>query len=331
MRANKIEISHRTIIFTLLLIVGAWFVAQVYEVLLLLFVAFVIMSALSPWVARLEMLKIPRVVGILILYLLIFGVFGVTIGSSFPSLVVQTVHLIQELPAVLDRLVPTLNLDVNVFSQQLAPIGENIVRLTVNIFSNVLTIISILVVSFYLLLERNNLERLLKGNFHSKLADELIALMGRIETRLGAWVMGQLFLMILIGVLVYIGLVFLRVDYALPLAIIAGMLEFVPVAGPILSAIPAVIVGLSVSPILALSVVALFFLVQQLENQLIVPLVMRRSVGVSPLVTILTLMVGSKLAGLVGVLLGLPIFVVCEEIFFWYLKHRDNERNLSTS
>lgn len=331
MRANKIEISHRTIIFTLLLIVGAWFVAQVYEVLLLLFVAFIIMSALSPWVTRLEMLKIPRVVGILILYLLIFGVFGVTIGSSFPSLVVQTVHLMQELPAVLDRLVPTLNLDVNVFTQQLAPIGENIVRLTVNIFSNVLTIISILVVSFYLLLERNNLERLLKGNFHSKLADELIALMGRIETRLGAWVMGQLFLMMLIGVLVYVGLVFLRVDYALPLAIIAGMLEFVPVAGPILSAIPAVIVALSHSPILAVSVVALFFLVQQLENQLIVPLVMRRSVGVSPLVTILTLMVGSKLAGLVGVLLGLPIFVVCEEIFFWYLKHRDNERDLSTS
>lgn len=331
MRASKIEISHRTIIFTLLLIVGAWFVAQVYEVLLLLFVAFVIMSALSPWVTRLEMLKIPRVVGILFLYLIIFGVFGVTIGSSFPSLVVQTVHLVQELPAVLDRLVPTLNLDVNVFSQQLAPIGENIVRLTVNIFSNVLTIISILVVSFYLLLERNNLERLLKGNFHSKLADELIALVGRIETRLGAWVMGQLFLMMLIGVLVYIGLVFLQVDYALPLAIIAGILEFVPVAGPIISAVPAVIVGLSASPILALSVVALFFLVQQLENQLIVPLVMRRSVGVSPLVTILTLMVGSKLAGLVGVLLGLPIFVVCEEIFFWYLKHRDNERNLSTS
>lgn len=305
--------------------------AQIYEVLLLLFVAFIIMSALSPWVTRLETLKIPRVGGIILLYLIIFGVFGVTIGGSFPSLVVQTVHLIQELPAVLDRLVPTLNLDVNVFTQQIAPIGENVVRLTVNIFSNVLTILSVLVVSFYLILERKNLEGMLKGNFHTKLADDLITLIGKIESRLGAWVMGQLFLMVLIGVLVYIGLTFLRVDYALPLAIIAGILEFVPVAGPIISAVPAVIVGLSTSPILAISVVALFFLVQQLENQLIVPMVMRRSVGVSPLVTILTLMVGGKLAGLTGVLLGLPIFVVLEEIFFWYLKQKDNERNLSTS
>lgn len=305
--------------------------AQIYEVILLLFVAFIIMSAFSPWVNRLEGLRIPRVVAILFLYLVIFGLFGVTIGGSFPSLVMQTVRLIAELPAVLDRLVPTLNLDVNVFTQQLAPIGENVVRLTVNIFSNFFTIISLMVISFYMLLERKNFEKLLKNNFHSKLADDLISLLTRIESRLGAWVMGQLFLMVLIGVLVYVGLTFLQVEYTLPLSIIAGLLEFVPVAGPIISAVPAVIVGLSHSPILALSVVALFFLVQQLENQFIVPLVMRRSVGVLPLVTILTLMVGGKLAGFVGVLLGLPIFVVLEEIFFWYLRQRESERNLSTS
>jgi predicted PurR-regulated permease PerM len=120
--------------------------------------------------------------------------------------------------------------------------------------------------------------------------------------------------MVLIGFLVYLGLTLLHLEFALPLAILAGLLEIVPTIGPIVSAIPAVLVAISTSPVLALSVVALYFIIQQLENNLVVPLVMKRSVGLSPLVTILSVMIGARLAGVVGAILAIPAFLVIQSI-----------------
>jgi len=117
-----------------------------------------------------------------------------------------------------------------------------------------------------------------------------------------------------IGVLTYVGLLLLHVDFALPLAIIAGLLEIVPMIGPWLSAIPAVLVGLSISPIMALYVIILFVVVQQIESNLFVPMVMKRSVGLSPLITILALLIGGRLGGIGGALLAVPSVLVLQVI-----------------
>jgi len=136
----------------------------------------------------------------------------------------------------------------------------------------------------------------------------------QIEKRLGAWVLGQVCLMIFIGLLVYGGLFFLRVEYALPLAIFAGLLEIVPTIGPTVSAIPAVLVAFGSSPGLALSVAALYIIVQQIENNLLVPLVMKQSVGLSPVLTILALMIGGRFGGIAGAVLAVPVLISIQEI-----------------
>jgi predicted PurR-regulated permease PerM len=169
---------------------------------------------------------------------------------------------------------------------------------------------TVLVFTFYLLLEHETIEKNIRNMFSKDPADRIIYTVRSIEYSLGSWLRGELILMFFIGLLSYIGLSFLKVDYALPLAIIAGLMEIVPIIGPIISGIPAVIVALTVSPILALTTVALYFIVHQLENNLIVPFVMKKAVNLPPLITIIALMIGSRLAGIVGAVLSIPILLM---------------------
>ena len=116
--------------------------------------------------------------------------------------------------------------------------------------------------------------------------------------------------MSIIGVLIYIGLRLLGIPYALPLAIFAGILEAVPNIGPVISAIPGVVIALTISPVMGLAAAALYFLVQQLENSVVVPKVMQKATGVNPLITILSLAIGFQLAGPLGAILAVPIVIV---------------------
>lgn len=310
----KIEISIRTVLFTLTLLAGLWVVGQIFDILFLLFIAFLLMTALHPLVVFLERFRVPRVLGILLIYAVVFGFFGMSLVGTIPTLVVQSGRLVSELPNFLARLLPYWNIDPSAISQQITPIGESLVKVTLGIFSNFLAVVTVLVFTFYFLLERRHADEILTSIFGDEVAKQVLTLLRSIERRLGSWVRGQLLLMVAVGVLSYIGLLILRIEYALPLAILAGLLELVPMVGPILSAIPAVLVSLATSPLLALSVVALYIVVQQLENNLLVPMIMKQSVGFAPIVTIIILMVGGRLAGIPGAILSVPIALVVQEI-----------------
>ncbi len=316
---SKIEISHRTIIFTVIFLLALWVLFQIRDILFLVFIAFILMTALRPLVDWLEWAKLPRVIAILFIYTIVFGFFGISVAGTIPSLVIQSTKFVAELPNFLEKVLPYWNIDARSMSQQIAPISENIVKLTVGIFSNLLTTLTVLVFTFYFLLERKKLESLLTATMGEDAGDRVIDSLKNVESRLGAWVNGQLLLMALIGVSVYTGLTLLHVEFALPLAIIAGVLEIVPMIGPIASAVPAVLVAITISPFLALSVVALYFIIQQVENNIFVPLILRKSVGLSPIVTIFALMVGGRLAGIVGAILAVPIVLVLQVILRAFL------------
>lgn len=319
---SKVEISHRTIIFTVFFLIGLWFLVRIKDILLLLFIAFILMSALRPLVDKLEKWKLPRPLAILLIYALVFGVFGLSFAGIVPSLVLQSSRFFQQFPDFVARVLPYWNVDARSFTQQLAPLSENVLRLTLGIFSNFLTIVTILVVTFYLLLERKHTESYLVAIMGEEAAQRIFTIVKEVEQRLGAWLHGQLLLMTIIGVFSYIGLTLLHVDYALPLSIIAGILEAMPMIGPIISAAPAILVAFATSPFLALSVTALYFLIQQTENHLIVPLVMKRSVGISPLFTIIALMIGGRLGGGLGAILAIPAVLVTQVVLrFWFARN----------
>jgi predicted PurR-regulated permease PerM len=315
---TKIEISHKTIIFTLILLASIWLVWQIRDILFFLFIAFIIMSGLRPMVEGLEKKRVPRLLAIIIVYTGIIGAFGLMIASIIPSMILQSTRLIQTLPSVITKVIPNGIVNISEFTQQIAPIGQNIIKVTINIFSNIITILTILVFVFYFLLERKHTKATLAGFVGEAQSGVIIGVLERIESRLGMWIRGQLILMLIIGVMTYIGLLIFRIDFALPLAIFAGLLEILPNIGPIISAIPAIIVALSISPVMALSIIGLFIVIHQLENNLIVPFVMKQSVGLSPLITIFALMIGGKLAGISGAILAVPIVLIIQELLNAY-------------
>lgn len=168
----------------------------------------------------------------------------------------------------------------------------------------------------------------LKNFLGEKIKNRIVKVILEMENKLGAWARGQLTLALIIGSFSFVGLKFLQIEPVLPLAILAGILEMVPMIGPIISAIPAVLVASGTSWWLALSVIIFYFLVQQLENHLIVPLVMRRAVGVPPLISLLAFLIGAKIAGVIGIILSIPVFlclqVLVQEFIFEKEKETEN-------
>lgn len=313
----SVEISHRTIIFTAVLILSLWFLFLIREIILLIFLSIILVSALLKPVEWLHARRIPRAIAVLIVYLVVISVISVTLSIIIPPLVSQTGGFINNLP----RIIGTIN-DFLVFNKipvdeiskvlttQINAIAGNVVSISTAIFSSIFLLITLFVLSFYLLLEWRMVTKLFASAFNAKQEKRTTSLISDVERSLGAWVRGQLTLSLIIGVASYVGLTILGIPFALPLALVAGILEVIPLLGPIVSAIPAVLVGLTVSPVLGLAVVALFFIIQQLENHIVVPMVMSKVVGLQPALVIISLLIGSTLNGVAGAFLAVPVMLV---------------------
>lgn len=310
---QKIDISHKTVIFIAVFILALWIVFLIRDLLIILFVALILMSALRPMVNFFVGMKVPKAIAIVFTYIIIVAFVAGILVSIVPPLIEQSTRLIVTLPPIVAEAFKITNIDQSVLQSELSALSRNIFSLTITLFDNILTIIFLLVVTFYLLMERDNLEKRVATLFIGN-EERTKKLLVKIEEKLGAWVRGQLFLSIIIGTVSYIGLFLLNIPYALPLALFAGIMEVIPVIGPIVSSLPVILIALTISPVLGMGVAAMFFVIQQLENNLVVPQVMKRAVGLNPLVVILAIAVGSRLFGFAGALLAVPFSVVLQII-----------------
>jgi len=314
-KVQQVEISYRTVVYTVLILLFLWVLFVVRDVIFLLIAAFVVMAGLHPFVDYIERLKVPRPIAIILAYVILFGV-AVLIGTLIvPPLIWQFQKLIEQLQGYILPLLPFLDLKSSNLADQIPKLSQNVLKITTGVFSTVIGFFTFIIITFYMLVERRHFKKFLDNFIGGKAERKISEIVVDIERKLGAWVIGQLALAVIVGVITYIGLVLLGVEFALSLSIIAGIFEIVPIIGPIISAIPAVLVALTISPVMALLVVALFFVVQQLENNIFVPMIMRRAVGIPPLVTILALTIGGKLAGVAGVILAVPLVVASQVIF----------------
>lgn len=313
----NIVISTRTILITILILIGGWLLLQIQTIALALFVSLILAMALDPLVDKLTHRRFPRILAVLFVFLA-FVVFVIFAGTALLTpLVTQTERLIQSLPMLLDTISGQYygqKLSEALFSQATQTTG-NVVKITIDVFSNLLLILTVLVFTFYLLLDFDNLAKNFVLIFPKEIQEKMRKTISEIEIKLGSWLRGQVSLMLIVGIAEYLGLTLLNIDYALPLGLLAGILEIVPMVGPILAMIPALIVGFATSPIAGLGVLALYLFVQQLENNFIVPKVMSKAVGFNPLIVMLVLLIGGKLLGVLGAILAVPITLMGYIIF----------------
>ncbi len=326
-KPTKIEISHKTIVFAVTLLMSMWLVYQIRDILLGFFVALLLMSILNPTVTRFSKYKIPKQLSVLLVYLLVFGVVGLTLAMLIPPFVDQWSSFVVGLPRYLENVGVFGMHGEQIIGQLISQMGAipgQIAKVTISIFSNAISVFTVLIFTFYLLVTRDKLDEQFGAFFGQEKRKEIDGILNLLEKRLGGWARGQLLLMVMVWVLTYVGLLLLGIPFALPLSILAGLLEVVPYIGPILAAIPVVVVGFGISPVAGLATVALAFLVQQVENYVFVPKVMEKTAGVNPIVTLLSLAIGFRLAGIMGVLISIPVVITAQTLGgqYFFSKHR---------
>ncbi len=323
---KKIEISHRTIIFTALFILLLWFLYLIRDIILLLFVALLVMTIFDPMVKGLGKLRLPRGISILLSYFLVFTVLGVAIAGIIPPLVEETGSLVAGLPSYLENLRVTPAVSDQVITEiltKLSSVPGQLLKVGVSLFSNVFGLITVLIFAFYMLLTREKLDEQLGAFFGDERKKDIKGLIDELDKRLGGWARGQLLLMFLVGLANFVALTLLGIPYALPLALLAGILEIVPYLGPLIAAIPAAIIGFGISTPIGLGVVIMAFAIQQIEGYFLIPKIVQKTSGVSPMITLLALAIGGKLAGVSGMLISVPVIVTIQVFVKRYILSKD--------
>ncbi len=319
-RKVTIDISLRSYLLAASVFLGILFFQHIYGILLVLFVAFLVNIAVSPAINFFESKKIPRSISALLILLLIFSLLIVLVVSLITPLIQQTTGFLTQLPNLVNRLT-SYNIDFSsLLSPEITSAPRSMIRIATGTFSSLLAFVSLIVISYYMVQDRPNLKKHLTTLFGESTAEVYLHAISEVEVRLGSWVRGELILMALIGVINYVGFVLIGIPSAIPLAVIAGILELVPTVGPTIAAIPAVLVGLSISPTHALMTLGLALLAHQLENHIFVPKVMQHAVGLPPVVTIVVLSIGFRLGGPLLAVLSLPL-VISLRVVYAHLHH----------
>lgn len=301
------------VIFALCLIIFGWFIFQIRDIILSLFLSYIIMAAILPIVSFLQKRNFPKLAAVFIPYFVIVLLLFLLIVPLVPFVVEQVKALIMGFPKYLNQVANLIGMKVD-FKQiqgylngQENVIGSNALQVTTTFFGGLFTIITVFIVSLYLLLYNDSFKRNFAHLFHKNQHEKVLNTLSLVNEKLGAWLQGQVLLSVTIGVLTWIALMIVGMPFALPLALLAGLLEIVPTLGPTIAAIPAVIVALTISPTMALVVVVTYILIQMIEGQLIVPKIMQRAVGLNPVIVILGVTIGANLMGIVGALLSVPL------------------------
>jgi|SaaInlStandDraft_5_1057022.scaffolds.fasta_scaffold15100_2 predicted PurR-regulated permease PerM len=308
----KIEISPKTIIFAVLTVLALWVFYQIRSIAILFFISFILATAVNPLAAAATRKKIPVMVPMMLVYLIVILTLSLVVASLIPAVIEQSSALFESVPTYFTALESTFNLDIagNLGSNYLNTAPTNLLKFAGGLFSNIINIFAVFFITYYIIIERPHLHHHLTGLFgkgnNEKKAEALVR---AIEKVVGGWVRGELILMVIIGFMTYFSLIILGIPYALPLAVLAGILEIVPNLGPTIAAIPAIFMGLTVSPVVGLGALATSILIQQLENNLIVPKVMQSATGAQPLATILVLLMGLTLGGVMGAILAMPLYL----------------------
>jgi len=192
-------------------------------------------------------------------------------------------------------------------SSQLGKISSGLYSTTLGFVSGIVAFVTILVLAFYMLLEQDAIKNFLHQTVPGERKEKIFEITKKIGQKMGGWLRGQVLLMIIVGVADSIALVSLGIPYALTLAVWGGITEVIPYIGPWLGLAPALIIAFTISPLKGLLILIAYVIIQQLESQFLVPKILGKAVGLSPVIIILALLIGAKLMGILGVIIAVPV------------------------
>lgn len=318
--------------------IALWLAVSLLKIVMQLVIAVILAAGLGPLVDRVHRRGLPRGAAVLLIYLGLIVALVVLGVAVIPPVVDQADQLVRDAPRYSDLALGQLRrvqeqfpflppideqlaVQVRGLGSQLGALGSQalvVARFAVGIFSGLLNTLLVLLLTLYLVVDGGRIREYFLSFFSAARRAQLRVLTDHMGQRMGGWLVGQITLCASIGLLSFVGLSVLGVPGVVLLSVLAAIGEAIPIVGPIVSAVPAVIVAFTQSPILALWTALLYLVIQQLENNILVPKVMERAVNLHPLAVILSLLVGGQLLGLLGAIVAVPvaaaISVVLDEV-----------------
>ncbi|MBW6441545.1 AI-2E family transporter [Patescibacteria group bacterium] len=327
---KQIVISIKTIILTLLILLGVYVVYRLGFIIgILLISTLVVISMEQPIKHFMKMIlfnkRVSRGLAVLISYSLFILAILLTLTFVLPPLVIELQKMIVGLPAIISSIETPSEWGVSMVDvlPETSKISAGVLTATLSIFSNFAILISVLVISIYMSLDWENIKIGFISLFPKKIEDTVEETIIEIEKNVGSWIKGQLILMLVVGVASFIGLAILGVKYSVGLGLLSGIFEAIPNVGPVLSAVVAGLIGFTDSPIKGIGVVALFVVIQQLENNFLVPKIMGKISGFRPLVILLALLVGANFFGILGAICAVPMTMIISTILKKFLGYKE--------
>lgn len=322
-RLQLTSISLGSILKIVVVVLTLWALWLIRDIVLYVFTAFLLAGVMYPFVRTLSVYKIPKGLSVTIFYCLTFGLVALGFVLLIPALLSETKLLLSSYGSSftwLNSAVDTFSQivsrpqtpaiianEVSAWQEHFQQASSMIFGVAGNVFNGVAGFLIVLVLAFYIVVEDDAIKTLFVNVIPSEYQSFATQVAVRVIEKLGDWMRGQLLLGLIIGVLYFIGLIAVGVPYPLLLALFGGLVEFIPYIGPFISAIPVVFLAFTVSPMHAGLALIVIVVIQQLENNVIVPKVMQRAVGLNPIVSIIAFMVGAQLFGMIGAIFSIPV------------------------
>lgn len=318
----KLEISYQTIFKVILVVLFVLLLFYVNQTILALFTAFVISTITNPLADWAEKKNIPRAISAPFIFVGIFVFIGLMFYLIIPTLAGELSDLAKRFPDYITMntakypILEQYNIKGNIDNTVLTILDYirnealNLLLSTVSVLSNLFYIFLAFAIAFYLTVEKNLVKKYLKLMTDHSHHDDLARMLGEIEIKMGRWFMGQIILSLTSGAAIFLGLTILDVPFALPLAVLASILRFIPYLGGLISDTTGILIALLTSPALGIAAFLMYYLIQQIESYILIPYVMSKTVGLNPIVVIITVVVGGQLGGIIGALLAIPITII---------------------
>ncbi len=318
-----ITISTATILRAVAAILLLVFIWIVRDIIALVFVALILAALMLPFAQWMKKFRIPSPVSVLLFYGFLIGIVALVGVIVIPQIIRQLSDLgsmftsswtaAMTRASVVKAFIVQHGLEQNVqnsissIETYIGQVVGNVYDMISGFIGGVAALVLVFVLAFYMVAEEREAVRFFKNIIPEDYQEFAANLLYEVERKFSRWLVGQVVLCVIIGLCYFIGLSIIGVDGALTLSILAGFFEFVPYLGPILSGIVIILVAFTQAPLLAVFATALMLIIQWLENNLLVPKVMQKAVGLNPVLSIVALLVGAKIFGFVGMILSIPV------------------------
>ncbi len=339
-QVHTLDISWETIIKIALSALFFYLLFLVRDIVIWFFFALIISVLFEPAINFLRWLRVPKILAVTFIYLVFFGILGLFLYLTAPLFIDEIKQFSQSVPGYFEKVSPIFK-DLKIEALQnlesfTQDITSNLEKVSTSVFNTlaaffggVVSAFFIIAISFFISIEEKGIEKVLRLLSPKKNEEYILALFERCQTKVSGWFGARILACLFISIACFLVFYFLGIKYAVILALLCGLLNFIPYIGPLIAGVLlAVFVGVASSWVMALMAVVTFIVINMIENNIISPILTKKFVGLPPVLVLLSVVIGGIIFGFLGAIFAIPVFGILYEFIKEFLEKRKEDEEL---